>query len=63
MGDEPILPVIQQVTIDTRLNWKMGQYFKVKIGLNFVMCDKINDSQINEVNIFVKTAKYKNAFQ
>ena len=30
MGDEPILPVIQPVTIDTMLNWKMGWYFEVK---------------------------------
>ena len=30
MGDEPILPIIQPVTIDTMLNWKTGRYFKVK---------------------------------
>ena len=35
MGDEPILPVIQPVTIDTMLNWKTGRYFKVKNRAEF----------------------------
>ena len=30
MGDEPILPIIQPITIDTMLTWKTGQYLKSK---------------------------------
>ena len=35
MGDEPILPIIQPVTIDTMLNWITGWNFKVKNRAEF----------------------------
>ena len=35
MGDEPILPVIQPITIDTMLNWKTGRYYKVEKRAKF----------------------------
>ena len=49
MGDEPILSIIQPVTIDTMLNWKTGRYIKVKIGLNFVTCERsfTTDTMLN----------------
>ena len=36
MGDKPIQPVIQAMTIDTMLNWIMEQYFKVKYRAEFL---------------------------
>ena len=30
MGDEPILPIIQPIPIETILNWIMGRYLKLK---------------------------------
>ena len=35
MGDEPILPIIQPITIDTMLNWITDRYFKVKNRVEF----------------------------
>ena len=32
IGDRPILPIIQPITIDTMLNWITGRFFKVKVS-------------------------------
>ena len=38
MGDKPIQPIIQPVTIDTMLNWITERYFKVKILCRISLC-------------------------
>ena len=35
MGDGPILPVIQPITIHAMLNWITDRYFKVKNQVEF----------------------------
>ena len=50
MGDKPIQPVIQPVSIDTMLNW-ITDIFKLSIGRNFVLCEQTLKLSLNFVTI------------